>query len=306
VNPDIYEIERAGMRAATAVICVSELTRDRVISQYQIPREKVLVVHNGIDRIGPDATASVTVIRPDEKIVLFLGRVTYQKGPNFFLAAAAKVLTVFSGVKFVVAGAGDMLRQMIEQAAALGIADHFLFTGFLPPHAVDEVFRIADLYVMPSASEPFGIAPLEAIARDVPVIVSRQSGVAEVLENALKVDFGNVEELADKIVSVLRHPILARTLREHARMEIRHLTWEQAARHINAAYDAILKPRTVPATPASDAIEKLTAGDSSSAAAPVDVEWETPVEALSDAPRSADAAMQEPTPKPARKPRKKP
>jgi glycosyltransferase involved in cell wall biosynthesis len=244
VNPDIYEIERAGMRAATTVICVSDLTRERVVTHYQIPREKVIVIHNGVDALGPDAKPTVSVIRPDEKVVLFLGRVTYQKGPDFFLAAAAKVLTVFKKVKFVVAGAGDLLGQMIAQAAELGIADHFLFTGFLPPAAVDEVFRIADLYVMPSASEPFGIAPLEAIARDVPVIISRQSGVSEVLENALKVDFGNVDELADKIVSVLRHPILADTLRQHARMEIRHITWDQAAKSVRDLYGIIEQEQT--------------------------------------------------------------
>lgn len=231
VNQTIYDIERRGMHAADRIIAVSYLTRSIIISRYGVTGDKVEVVHNGVER---EAGTRVVVhngaeIKQEEKIVLFLGRITMQKGPEYFLGAAKKVLEVMDNVKFVMAGSGDMMQRSIEIAAEMGIGSKVLFTGFLRGEDVQKVYRMADLYVMPSVSEPFGIAPLEALNHDVPVLISKQSGVSEVLRHALKVDFWDVDEIANKIIAVLRHPPLEMTLKEHGNFEVRKLRWEESA-----------------------------------------------------------------------------
>lgn len=235
VNQRIYDIERRGMHAAVRVIAVSYLTRKICMKRYGVSGDKIEVVYNGVEWGGYEPRPDLA-ISPKEKIVLFLGRITMQKGPEYFVAAAKRVLEKIPNVKFVVAGSGDMARRMIEQAAALGIGHKVLFTGFLRGNDVKRVFRMADCYVMPSVSEPFGIAPLEAICNDVPVIISKQSGVAEVLTHALKVDFWDIDEMANKIVAVLRHPPLSQTLRRHGALEVRSLTWDGAASRCAQVY----------------------------------------------------------------------
>jgi glycosyltransferase involved in cell wall biosynthesis len=240
VDQRIYDIERRGMHGAIKVITVSHLTRNLVIHHYGIDPEKVEVVHNAIDTNGNSFDEEQYKIHKDEKIVLFLGRITMQKGPEYFIAAAKKVLEVMDNVKFVMAGSGDMIRRTIEMAAAMGIGHKVLFTGFLRGSDVEKVFKLADLYVMPSVSEPFGIAPLEAMSHDVPVIVSKQSGVSEVLNHALKVDFWDINEMANKIIAVLKHPPLASTLRQHGSFEVRRRNWTDAARGCLVVYDQAL------------------------------------------------------------------
>jgi glycosyltransferase involved in cell wall biosynthesis len=188
IDSRIYDIERRGMHGAIKVIAVSYLTKNIITQHYGVDPAKVEVVYNAIETNGAYDEERYS-IKTDEKIVLFLGRITMQKGPEYFLAAAKKVLEVMDNVKFVMAGSGDMIRRTIEMAAAMGIGHKVLFTGFLRGNDVEKVFKMADLYVMPSVSEPFGIAPLEAMSHDVPVIISKQSGVSEVVQNALKVDF---------------------------------------------------------------------------------------------------------------------
>ncbi len=228
INQPVYDLERMGMHAADRVIAVSRLTKAIVHTKYGVPNEKIDVVYNGVEQ--DDAQPDLgTAIEKDEKIVLFLGRITLQKGPEYFIQAAKRVLEVYPKVKFVVAGSGDMAVRMIEDAAANGIGHKVLFTGFLRGRDVDKVYAMADCFVMPSVSEPFGIAPLEAMRNDTPVIVSKQSGVAEVLTHALKVDFWDVDEMANKIVAVLKYPPLSKTLREHGRFELRGLTWDGAS-----------------------------------------------------------------------------
>jgi glycogen synthase len=228
VHQRVYDIERRGMHAAIRVLAVSNYTKTVCTSRYGLDAEKVDVVYNGIDQGGPQPGDDDNIESKD-KIVLFLGRITMQKGPEYFVAAAKKVLERMENVKFIVAGSGDMARRMIELAAEMGIGHKVLFTGFLRGKDVARVFRMADCYVMPSVSEPFGIAPLEAMSHDVPVIISKQSGVSEVLTHALKVDFWDVNEMANKILAVLRHPPLSQTLREHGKFELRRLTWDGAA-----------------------------------------------------------------------------
>lgn len=241
VNQHVYDIERRGMHGALRVLAVSMLTKSACVRRYGVPPGKVDVIYNGIDPESSAQPEQELRIRSKDKIVLFLGRITMQKGPEYFIAAAKKVLEKIEHVKFLVAGSGDMAVGMIEQAAAAGIGHKILFTGFLRGRDVDRVFRMADCYVMPSVSEPFGLAPLEAIRNDVPVIISKQSGVSEVLTHALKVDFWDIDEMANKIIAVLRHPPLSQTLREHGPFELRRLTWEGAAERCVQAYAKVIE-----------------------------------------------------------------
>lgn len=240
VNQMIYDIERTGMHAADKIIAVSYLTRNIIISRYGITGDKVEVAYNGVERNGNGLNFGKIGIKKDEKIVLFLGRITMQKGPEYFLGAAKKVLEVMDDVKFVMAGSGDMMRRTVELAAELGIGSKVLFTGFLRGEDVRRVYEMADLYVMPSVSEPFGIAPLEALNHDVPVLISRQSGVSEVLTHVLKTDFWDVNEIANKIVAVLKYPPLRMTLKEHGNFEVRKLKWDDTAQKCLAVYNQLV------------------------------------------------------------------
>lgn len=201
INRRVYAIEKAGMQAADRVIAVSELTRRIVIGKYGILADKVVTVHNAV-RFGESEEAAPERAVKD-KVVTFLGRITYQKGPDYFVEAAAKVLQRVSDVRFVMAGSGDLMNHVVRRVAQLGIADRFHFTGFLKGGEVQRMFRLSDVYVMPSVSEPFGISPLEAMRSGVPVIISRQSGVAEVLDYAIKVNYWDVDALADAIYGLL-------------------------------------------------------------------------------------------------------
>jgi glycogen(starch) synthase len=241
LNQYIYDIERRGMHFASKVIAVSNYTKNIIVRRYGVEPEKVNVVYNGIERDDSDNGASnYTLPDKTEKIVLFLGRITMQKGPEYFLAAAKKVLEKIDNVKFVMAGDGDMTNRMVEYAAWLGIGHKVLFTRFLKGIDVDRAYQMADLYVMPSVSEPFGIAPLEALKHKVPVIVSKQSGIAEILTHVLKVDFWDIHQMANKIVAVLRYPVLSRALREHGHSEMQKFRWEDAAASVKNIYEEVL------------------------------------------------------------------
>ena len=235
INQQIYDIEWAGMHGADRVVCVSYLTSRIVTSRYGLDDGKVSVVYNAVE-LPDQGEMQLHPITAKEKIVLFLGRVTMQKGPEYFLRAAKKVVDKYDNVRFVIAGSGDMITECIHQATQLRLGRYVTFTGFLQGKDVDQVFAMADLFVMPSVSEPFGIAPLEALSHDVPVIISKQSGVSEVLTHVLKVDFWDVDEMANKILAVLRHPPLQRTLRQHGRIDVGHLSWSDSATKLAQVY----------------------------------------------------------------------
>ena len=242
IHQHIYDVERRGMHAAIRVIAVSHLTKSIIEKNYQVRPDKIDVVYNGIENgrpIEPTSPKKITIDKGD-KVVLFLGRITMQKGPEVFIAAAKKVLQKYDKVKFIMAGSGDKVRDIIELAAREGIGHKITFTGFVRGDDVARVFKMADVFVMPSVSEPFGIAPLEAISHDVPVIISKTSGVSEVLKHALKVDFWDVDEFANKILAVLRHPSLADTLRSNADLELRNLTWDGAAQKCLDVYESAI------------------------------------------------------------------
>jgi glycogen synthase len=232
-DPRIRAIEGESLAAAARVVCVSRYTAELVRRHYGVAPERLRTVHNAVEQ---PAVARPRSERSRERLVLFLGRVTFQKGPEYFLEAAARVLRVEPDVRFVLCGAGDLLPRVVERAAELGIARRVRFTGFLEREAVERVFGMADVYVMPSVSEPFGIAPLEALSRDVPVIVSRQSGVAEVLKSALKVDYWDVAEMANKILALLRYPALRRALEDEGRAELGGLRWEDRGQRLRDIY----------------------------------------------------------------------
>ena len=238
VNTQVYAIEKAGMQAADRVIAVSELTRRIVIGKYGILADKVVTVHNAV-RFGESEEAAPERAVKD-KVVTFLGRITYQKGPDYFVEAAAKVLQRVSDVRFVMAGSGDLMNHVVRRVAQLGIADRFHFTGFLKGGEVQRMFRLSDVYVMPSVSEPFGISPLEAMRSGVPVIISRQSGVAEVLDYAIKVNYWDVDALADAIYGLLTYPALGRMFASKGLEEVTGLKWTNAAAKIKTVYETVV------------------------------------------------------------------
>lgn len=241
VNQYVYDIERHAMHAASKVIAVSNYTRNILISRYGVSPEKVEVVYNGVEgQNGPAGAGRQVWPAKTDKVVLFLGRITMQKGPEYFLYAAKRVLEKMQNVKFIMAGDGDRLYGSIELAAQLGVGHQVFFTRFLRGADVQKVYRMADLYVMPSVSEPFGIAPLEALQHDVPVLVSKQSGIAEAFRNALKVDFWDIDEMANKMIAVLRHPPLHEMLRVEGRKEAFRFRWEDSAARVNEIYHATL------------------------------------------------------------------
>jgi len=235
VNQDIVNIELLGMSHADHIIAVSHYTKNMIVNRYGIHPDKVTVVHNAVSRAEAIA-AYKTGKKKERKIVLFLGRVTFQKGPDYFIKAAARVLKEIPEVTFVMAGAGDMTPRMIELVAELGMGKNFHFTGFLRGMDVERIFSMSDLYVMPSVSEPFGISPLEAMIYDVPVILSRQAGVSEILHHVLKVDFWDVKDMADKIIAILKYPALSAELVERSREEVKNIRWENAAVDILRIY----------------------------------------------------------------------
>lgn len=238
INTQTYAIERAGMMAADKVIAVSNLTRKIIIDRYGIPAERVVTVHNAVRFAERESAAPERGVT--DKIVTFLGRITYQKGPDYFVEAAAKVLKRVPNVRFVMAGSGDMMNHVIRRVARLGIADRFHFTGFLKGEDVHRMFQLSDVYIMPSVSEPFGISPLEAMRSNVPVIISKQSGVAEVLDYAVKVDYWDVDAMADAIYGFVKYPALSKMFSKKGLEEVTGLKWNNAAAKIKSVYEEVV------------------------------------------------------------------
>ena len=237
INDIVYGMERYGMSEADAVCAVSNWTRNIVINKYHIDPKKVFPLHNAVEPVLKEVVRKKYV---EEKIVTFLGRVTFQKGPEYFIESAKIILDRDPNVRFVLAGDGDLMHNAIERVAELGISDRFHFTGFLRGAEIDEMFGMSDVYVMPSISEPFGISPLEAMRAYVPVVISKQSGVSEVLTHAIKVDFWDVDAMADAIYGILRYPALATFLGEKGKDDVDNLRWEKVAARLKKIYNQLL------------------------------------------------------------------
>ncbi|MGM0377105.1 MAG: glycosyltransferase [Bacteroidota bacterium] len=239
VNPAVFDIEKRGMEAADQIICVSNLTRRTIVEKYGISPEKVTTVYNAVE---PVEYKEEPVFKKgvNEKIVTFLGRITMQKGPEYFVEAAHRVLQRADNVRFVMAGSGDLMHRMVRRAAQLQIMDKFHFTGFLRGEEVFSMLALSDLYVMPSVSEPFGISPLEAMQSNVPVLISHQSGVAEILTFAIKTNFWDVDAMADAIYGVLHYPALSEMFVKHGKKEVESLKWEKSALNVKEVYDRVV------------------------------------------------------------------
>jgi glycosyltransferase involved in cell wall biosynthesis len=239
VNQAVYDLERLGMEEADAIMTVSNLTRNIVITKYNIPESKVFTVHNAVDfseRTAPKVNRNI-----DEKVVTFLGRITFQKGPEYFIEAANKVSKRITNVRFVMAGSGDMMHRMVKRVAKLNLGSRFHFTGFLKSDDVNKMYSYSDVYVMPSVSEPFGISPLEAMRAGVPVIISNQSGVSEVLKHALKVNFWDVNALADAIYALLTYKGLNSMITKYGLEEVNSFSWDGTARLVKKIYSNTLE-----------------------------------------------------------------
>jgi glycogen synthase len=238
-DPRVYAIEKAGMDGADIVIAVSNLVKNRCVHQYFVDEAKVRVVYNAAENVASSSGDHQYPINVNDKVVLFLGRVTLQKGPDYFVEAAKRVIDYDPNVKFIMAGSGDMLPRMIERSAELGIGSKMIFPGFVSREQGDTLYRMADVFVMPSVSEPFGIVPLEAMQRGTPVIISRQSGVSEVLQHALKVDFWDVDDIANKIIAALSYTTLHHELRQHGSIEVQRFNWDTAAEQVDHIYEEL-------------------------------------------------------------------
>lgn len=239
IDTRVYEIEKRGMEAADRVITVSDLTRNIVITKYGIDPSKVVTVHNAVDFSGRQGLQVERGVK--DKVVTFLGRITFQKGPEYFIEAAAKVLKRTKNVRFVMAGSGDLMNRSIRYVARMGISDRFHFTGFLRGADVQKMFALSDVYVMPSVSEPFGISPLEAMSTNVPSVISKQSGAAEVLKYAFKVDFWDVDAMADQLYALLQYPALSRFAAHYGYDEVHSLKWNNATAKIKKVYESVIK-----------------------------------------------------------------
>lgn len=239
INTDVYAIERRGMEMADLVITVSNLTRNIVIEKYGINPDKVITVHNAVEP-NSKSLSEYDKSGLNAKIVTFLGRITYQKGPEYFVEAAYKIIQQISDVHFVMAGTGDLLKKMIRRVSQLKIGSRFHFTGFLKGQDVDRMFAMTDVFVMPSISEPFGIVPLEAMRLNVPVVISKQSGVSEVLKHALKVDFWDINGLADCIYGLCNYKAISELFKKEGKDEVDTLRWEAASKKIIEVYNLAL------------------------------------------------------------------
>lgn len=238
VNPTVYAIERRGMDMADHIMCVSNLTRRTVIEKYGQDPAKVSTVHNAVE---PLEHPEEFVKHPrKDKLVTFLGRITMQKGPEYFVEAAARVLAKTDGVRFVMAGSGDKMHEMIELVAKRGIADKFHFPGFMRGKQVQEILADSDVYIMPSVSEPFGISPLEAMQVGCPSIISHQSGCAEILTHAIKTDYWDIDAMADAIYAIVKYPAMYKSLHTLGQAEVNEIRWYNAGLKVRAIYNRVL------------------------------------------------------------------
>lgn len=238
VDPEIYKIEQEAFEEADSIVAISNFTKDIIAEKYNVDASKIIVIHNGCDlEAYSELSPALQELKANgKKIVLFHGRLTIQKGPDYFVRAARRVIDVDPSVVFVISGWGDMERQIMHLVGELGLSGNVIFAGALWDEERDRMYQSADLLVMPSVSEPFGLVPLEAIQNGTPVLISKQSGVSEVLKHALRVDFWDVEEMANKILAAVKYEPLNRQLREYSRNELMQLSWRKAAHKVKEVY----------------------------------------------------------------------
>jgi glycosyltransferase involved in cell wall biosynthesis len=240
-NSEIGSIEKEGLVKADKIIAVSNYTKRKISSCYNINLDEIEVVHNGVSQEMDDKILGHNAdFLKNKKIIIFVGRLTVQKGIDWFLKAAQQVIKKEPQALFIVVGEGELKFQAVELATKLGIGKYVIFTGFLSPKELAKIYRIASLYVLPSVSEPFGIAPLEALKYDTPIILSKTAGVGEVLNGALKVDFWDTKQMAEKMMAVLRYPTLYKQLIQDGKQDLTGITWDIAAKKVEKIYDNLI------------------------------------------------------------------
>lgn len=243
VDPGIYKIECEGFMAADRIVTVSQFTKNILVEKHGVSPDKVVVIHNGCDTNEPPRLEPTLagLKSQNKKIVLYHGRITIQKGVDYFVRAARKVVDVDPNVVFVISGWGDMTNQIMNQVGAMGLSQHVIFAGALWEEERDRMYQSADLVVMPSVSEPFGLVPLEALQHGTPSLVTYQSGVAEVLTHVLKVDFWDVDAMANMILSALRYPVMREQIVSEGRRELKKMSWREAAHKVCSLYRNLLQ-----------------------------------------------------------------
>lgn len=243
VDPEIFKIEKEAFAAADTIVAISHYVKDMVVEKHGADPRKVQVVHNEHDYRGKKQhPPTLTELKKQgKKIVLYHGRITIQKGVDYFVRAARRVVDVEPSVVFVISGWGDMTNQIIEQVGAMGLSQHVIFAGSLWDDDRDRMFQAADLVVMPSVSEPFGLVPLEALENGAPSLVSKQSGVREVMKHVLVVDFWDVEEMANKIIATLRYPAMRNQLINYGTLDLLKMSWRRASEKIRSTYDRLIQ-----------------------------------------------------------------
>lgn len=240
-NPEVFTIEKAGMEAADQIIAVSNHTKQIIVDKYSIDEAKITTVHNGVEPFRFNAKKYTPKIDKGRKTVTFLGRVTTQKGPQFFVDVAQKILARMTNVDFVMAGSGDLLESMKKRVNDLKLKPNFMFPGFLNCNEVRNTLKSSDVFIMPSVSEPFGICPLEAMYCRVPVIISKQSGVSEVIKHAIKVDFWDTDAMADAVYGILNRPVLNKILTKRGKNEVRKINWKTNALKVIHVYNQLIR-----------------------------------------------------------------
>ena len=255
IKKEIYNIEKNGMEIADKIIAVSNFTKKRIIKYYKISPKKIEVIHNAItlkrsgcnkkeiDKIKNLIKKQSEKINTNKKKfkVLFLGRLTAQKGPGYFIDTAHKILQSKNNVEFIVVGDGDMKNKIIKKATKLGISKNIIFTGYLQGCQIDSIYKLADVYVMPSVCEPFGLAPLESMKNGTPVILSKDAGVCEIIKNCLKVNYWNINQMAKKVIQLLESPLLHKKLSINGKKEIKKISWNKTAQKCKVLYKQILQ-----------------------------------------------------------------
>jgi len=243
VDPEMYKIEKEAFAVADRIVTVSQFTKNIIVNNHGVNPNKVEVIHNGCDVSEPPKyePTLAELKRQGKKVVLYHGRISIQKGVDHLVAAARRVVDIDPNVVFVISGWGDMQSQVVEQVGALGLSNNFIFAGALWDEERDRMYQSADLIVMPSVSEPFGLVPLEAVRHGTPAVISKQSGVAEVTAHMLKVDFWDVDEMTNKILAALRYPVLRQQMVNEGKSELKNITWGHAANKVRNVYHNLLQ-----------------------------------------------------------------
>jgi glycosyltransferase involved in cell wall biosynthesis len=239
-DPTIYDVERQGFFAADKIVTVSHGIKQTLVEQYGVPAEKITVIHNGNVQMNP-VVHDGAAFKGNDQVVSYLGRVTGMKGPENFVDMAIQVLQHRPNTKFVMGGTGDKLQACIDKTKAAGVYDRFYFHGFYTRQDADFFYDISDVFVLPSVMEPFGVTPLEAMIKDTPTIVTKQSGVSEVLKHVFKVDFWDVSKMAAQVVNLLTYPILHKTMQQNGRQEAQKLDWKKPAQECLQLYYEVSK-----------------------------------------------------------------